>query len=315
MEGSQQLVHSTKPIGIRLKLNGVAHQRRLIFIGHSAPCQPCLVIGYLALDAAKQIFEPKQRDLHAIGVVGYSIVNGGYGTEKRFFDWGWSPDGAIRASISVIGNKDPQPHGVGSGVTDPAHHTATETPVTHIASRSHHEIEIITPYLVHPSETGLPFPDNFKVDLSEGKNRDMVIAEHISYIETNCYADRPALIGYSDGHAKTYSGCPKVAYGYVVYTKKLPIILKAASIGPRASIYDAEMLGLAKCLTKAVRYASANPNYTHIKLYCDNKSAVQTIHDLRRHPAQFASLIFRQAFDLFLDGHPERRVTIACILR
>ena len=67
------------------------------------------------------------------------------------------------------------------------------------------------------------------------------------------------------------------------------------------------MLGIAKCLTKAVRIASTN-NVNHIYIYSNNQAAIRSIYDLKPHPAQFASFIFRRALDLFLEGRPDRHI-------
>ncbi|EUC55004.1 ribonuclease HI, partial [Rhizoctonia solani AG-3 Rhs1AP] len=122
----------------------------------------------------------------------------------------------------------------------------------------------------------------------------------------------PPVIGYSDGHAEVANGCMKIGVGYVITIHGKPVAASSRAIGHKASIYDAEMLAIAQCLTKTARIASAN-NATNIRIYSDNSAAIQTFWDLKRHAAQFAPVIFRRAPDPFLDGHPERRVHIAWI--
>ncbi|EUC62799.1 reverse transcriptase from mobile element jockey protein, putative, partial [Rhizoctonia solani AG-3 Rhs1AP] len=188
--------------------------------------------------------------------------------------------------------------------------SVTLSPINNIANRSHNHIEQIIPYTIHPSNPSIPFPENyhFQTFPIRTKDKDRLTENAKAHIKSLSEGSHPkAILGFSDGHASVVHGCHKVSYGHVVYIGKKQVALEARGIGPRASIFDAEMLGLAKCLTKAVRVASTH-QIVNIHLFCDNQSALQSIHDLRRHPGQYASLIYNRALDLFLDGHPERHV-------
>ncbi|KEP52046.1 putative reverse transcriptase from mobile element jockey protein, partial [Rhizoctonia solani 123E] len=121
-----------------------------------------------------------------------------------------------------------------------------------------------------------------------------------------------SVLGYSDGHMAVSRGCLKVGVGFYITICGRKVDTLSMGIGPRANIFDAEMLALAKCLTKAVRIASTNM-INHIHLFCDNQATIRTIHDPSKHPAQYASLIFLRALNLFLEGHPDRHVHVTWV--
>jgi len=78
---------------------------------------------------------------------------------------------------------------------------------------------------------------------------------------------------------------------------------------PRADVYDAEMTGLALAAQAAVDIAHTH-NTNRILFFADNIAAVQTISDLRPHPAQAASITFRSAIDHFLYSSHHNSVEI-----
>ncbi|QRW16424.1 Reverse transcriptase (RNA-dependent DNA polymerase) [Rhizoctonia solani] len=155
----------------------------------------------------------------------------------------------------------------------------------------------------------IPFPDQIKIkDTSDGLKRDEYrdkILSEISVLE-DCHA---SVLGYSDGHAAVSNGIRKVGVGYVIRAGKRTLSSSSIGIGPRANIYDAEMLGILLAFMKAKQIAEIQ-GYRKIRIYCDNQAAVRSIADLSRHPCQFASRVFVPAAKAFVEGHPERSIHI-----
>jgi ribonuclease HI len=92
---------------------------------------------------------------------------------------------------------------------------------------------------------------------------------------------------------------PRDGAGYCIFHNNQEISSRNIGLGPRADIFDAEMLGLALGATESVRLARASNTRTLV-FFCDNIAAVQKITDLSAHPAQAYSIILRKAIDKFL---------------
>ncbi|QRW18463.1 ribonuclease H-like protein [Rhizoctonia solani] len=184
-----------------------------------------------------------------------------------------------------------------------------QSPIHFIASHSHPHIEFVSPHINHPSNPTIPFPDQIKIkDSTDGLKRDEYrdkILSKISVLE-ECHA---SVLGYSDGHAAVSNGIRKVGVGYVIRAGKRTLSSSSVGIGPRANIYDAEMLGILLAFMKAKQIAE-NQGYRKIRIYCDNQSAVKSITDLSRHPCQYTSRAFVTAAKAFVTGHPERSIHI-----
>ncbi|KAF8758930.1 hypothetical protein RHS01_02683 [Rhizoctonia solani] len=91
---------------------------------------------------------------------------------------------------------------------------------------------------------------------------------------------------FSDGHAGSLNGVPKIGLGFIVKYGHQTLARQSYSIGPRANIYDAEMLGIALCLNKSVAIAE------------------------QRHPAQYAARLFHQYAQRFLEKDPNHHITV-----
>ncbi|QRW16875.1 aldehyde dehydrogenase family protein [Rhizoctonia solani] len=187
-----------------------------------------------------------------------------------------------------------------------------QSPIHFIASHSHPHIEFVSPHINHPSNPNIPFPDQIKIkDSTDGlkrdEYRDKVLSE-ISVLE-ECHA---SFLGYSDGHAAVSNGIRKVGVGYVIRAGKRTMSSSSVGIGPRANIYDAEMLGILLAFMKAKQIAE-NQGYRKIRVYCDNQSAVKSITDLSRHPCQYTSRAFVTAAKAFVAEHPERSIHITWV--
>ncbi|KAJ1301862.1 hypothetical protein OPQ81_009089 [Rhizoctonia solani] len=188
--------------------------------------------------------------------------------------------------------------------------TATTTsPIHHIASLSHHQSEFVTPYIIHPHDTGLPFPDNLFVQADSYRLPKKEYINQIKDLVQIQQSSSTSLVGFSDGHMSVVRGCRKVGVGYVITRHMQTIHRFSAGIGPRASIFDAEMLGLASCIKRATQTAALQ-EINHIHIYCNNQAAIQSITSLHPHPAQYASRIANHAIEDFLKGHPDRIINI-----
>ncbi|KAF8750638.1 Reverse transcriptase (RNA-dependent DNA polymerase) [Rhizoctonia solani] len=186
-----------------------------------------------------------------------------------------------------------------------------KSPITFAASLSHPDIEFITPYLVHPSKPPVPWPGQLEIEhkspAPSKKAAAKIIQNEIDEAESNHLGN--TVHGFSDGHAGTLNGIPKVGLGYIVKYGRQILARNSHSIGPRANIYDAEMLGIAMCLNSAARIAE-QVQAKRIIIYCDNQAAVKAISSLHRHPAQYASRTFHQHAQQFLGKDPSRHITI-----
>ncbi|KAF8749221.1 Reverse transcriptase (RNA-dependent DNA polymerase) [Rhizoctonia solani] len=158
-----------------------------------------------------------------------------------------------------------------------------KSPITFAASLSHPDIEFITPYLVHPSKPPVPWPGQLEIEhkspAPSKKAAAKIIQNEIDEAESNHLGN--TVHGFSDGHAGTLNGIPKVGLGYIVKYGRQILARNSHSIGPRANIYDAEMLGIAMCLNSAARIAE-QVQAKRIIIYCDNQAAVKAISSLHR---------------------------------
>ncbi|KAF8686597.1 Reverse transcriptase (RNA-dependent DNA polymerase) [Rhizoctonia solani] len=189
-----------------------------------------------------------------------------------------------------------------------------KSPIAFAASLSHPDTEFITPYLVHPSKPTNPWPEQLEIDeKSPGTTKKAaakVIQNEIDIAEANPRGD--TVHSFSDGHAGVLNGIPKVGLGFVVKYGHKILARHSHGIGPRANIYDAEMLGIALCLGKSAQIAE-QVQATRIQIYCDNQAAVKAIATPQRHPAQYAARIFHQHAHSFLSKDPSQHILVKWI--
>ncbi|KAG9103193.1 hypothetical protein FRC07_010066, partial [Ceratobasidium sp. 392] len=82
-------------------------------------------------------------------------------------------------------------------------------------------------------------------------------------------------------------------------------------LGPRSDIYDAEMVALAIAARKVSNIVSRSQIApTSIIFSSDNQAAVRSISNLKPHPAQSSSILFRKAIDHILTAHPNIHITV-----
>ncbi|KAF8686303.1 Reverse transcriptase (RNA-dependent DNA polymerase) [Rhizoctonia solani] len=186
-----------------------------------------------------------------------------------------------------------------------------KSPIELAASLSHPNTEFIIPYLVQPFLPNNPWPDQLVIgDKCPGgfiTAAAKIIKHEIETDEANF--DGNTVHSFSDGHAGVLPGIPKVGLGYIIKYERKTLADGSASVGPRANIYDAEMLGIALFLSKSMQIAE-QVQTSRIHIYCDNQSAVRSIIDPRRHPAQYTSRIFHRHAYAFVSGHPNRHILV-----
>ncbi|CAE6463334.1 unnamed protein product [Rhizoctonia solani] len=187
-------------------------------------------------------------------------------------------------------------------------------PIQLIASHTKPNAELVTPYLTEPHLPTKPFGDQLVIEATN-PNPNTSAEEFIDKCKTftsKAESCPQSIIGYSDGHADEPNGKPECSIGLTIWTDNREIYNETKNLGPRSNIYDAEMLGIALCLRRASNIAIQN-NLSHVYICCDNQSAVKSIYKLDRHPAQYASRIFRNHVSTFLTDHPNRKITIKWI--
>jgi ribonuclease HI len=115
--------------------------------------------------------------------------------------------------------------------------------------------------------------------------------------------DEETLVVYTDGSKDVKSGVRRVGAGAAVYRMEELVRIHKWGGGSRATIFDAEMMGLAKGMASAVEFAekTGRTKVKKVVLATDNESALLMIRDCRPHPAQIFSLMFRKHADLFVS--------------
>ncbi|KAF8689557.1 Reverse transcriptase (RNA-dependent DNA polymerase), partial [Rhizoctonia solani] len=185
------------------------------------------------------------------------------------------------------------------------------SPISFAASLSHPDTEFITLYLVHPSKPNNPWLEQLKIiensPVPSKKAAAKVIQDKINNIENNLKGD--TVHSFSDSHAGHLNGVPKVGLGFVVKFGHQTLARHSHSIGPRANIYNTEMLGIVLCLNKSA-FIAEQVQAKQIIIYCNNQAAVKAIASLQRHPAQYAARIFHQHAQQFLEKDPNHHITV-----
>ncbi|KAF8759946.1 Reverse transcriptase (RNA-dependent DNA polymerase) [Rhizoctonia solani] len=155
--------------------------------------------------------------------------------------------------------------------------TAVPSPIVRLAALSHPESEFQTPYLNPPWVPENPFPGRLQFAFPPAgspKDRRAKIAENANRL-IDALAHEGTLIGFSDGSKEVRSGVRKVGVGYSIVWKKEEVAKFSGGIGPRADIFDAEMLALALIVRRCTRFAKSH-NILRIHIFSDNLAAAHT---------------------------------------
>ncbi|KAF8749671.1 Reverse transcriptase (RNA-dependent DNA polymerase) [Rhizoctonia solani] len=192
--------------------------------------------------------------------------------------------------------------------------TAVPSPIVRLAALSHPESEFQTPYLNPPWVPENPFPGRLQFAFPPAgspKDRRAKIAENANRL-IDALAHEGTLIGFSDGSKEVRSGVRKVGVGYSIVWKKEEVAKFSGGIGPRADIFDAEMLALALIVRRCTRFAKSH-NILRIHIFSDNLAAVRIINKCSPHAAQYASILFRKEAHTFLQGNARRSIVVQWI--
>jgi len=81
-------------------------------------------------------------------------------------------------------------------------------------------------------------------------------------------------------------------------------------LGPRATVYDAELFALAHASSKAATFVLGKPHIGEVFLFSDSSAALSSIFDPSTHPGQRCSLLFRKNVKDMFAQHASLRITV-----
>ncbi|EUC56479.1 reverse transcriptase from mobile element jockey protein, partial [Rhizoctonia solani AG-3 Rhs1AP] len=189
-----------------------------------------------------------------------------------------------------------------------------QSPITRLANLSHPQAEPRIPYLNTPWIPDNPYPERLVlIPYAQGKAKG-------TRVDTTKNANRlidalvheGTLVGFADGSKVVTEGECRVGLGFSITLKGKEIGSHSRGIGPRADNYDAEMLAIALLAQNCVAIAEER-RIRSIHIFSDNQSAVMTINSPKAHPAQYASLFFREHVHAFLANDSSRTFTVQWI--
>jgi ribonuclease HI len=146
-----------------------------------------------------------------------------------------------------------------------------------------------------------PNPDTSKEDAAQA---------HLLEIENYRYHPDHLLV-YSDGSLIIEQGLGRVGCGaaFVGYHCGRIVFTHMIPLGKEAEVFDAEMVGLAEAARKANLYATQH-QVTHLHLFADSTSALQSIFGKAQRPGQAQALTFRHHIEDFLDRDTAHTVQV-----
>ncbi|KAG8728338.1 hypothetical protein FRC10_005060 [Ceratobasidium sp. 414] len=188
------------------------------------------------------------------------------------------------------------------------------TVIHRLASLSHPNSKFAIPYLTTPWEHPHPWGTRLQTCLPEPGASAPEKKARITLIKRKVVQASHApqtMAVFTDGSKRIKKGCRKVGAGYSIVHRDTELTKGHRSLGPRSDIYNAEIFALALAATQAVR--TAPPSVEKISFFSDNRAAITSILDLKPHPAQAASIIFRCAIDSFLEKDPSFSVDVTWV--
>lgn len=133
---------------------------------------------------------------------------------------------------------------------------------------------------------------------------------HRALVEELSLSDKN-LIVYTDGSLTKVHSFYRSGAAAVLFHKDREVKALKKSIGGRASIYDAEMAGLAMAAKSACRFAKRKTCINHIFIFADNNAAIRSAFDPKPGPAQLYAIQTHHTLRKFLNCHQDNKVTIA----
>jgi ribonuclease HI len=120
------------------------------------------------------------------------------------------------------------------------------------------------------------------------------------------------LLVYSDGSTQWVGQEEKAGAGWASYHRGREVFWGLEGMGPKAEVYDAEMLALLRAISRAIRFAQ-DTQVTRLHFYVDNSSVVQAAYAAAPGPSQYIVLQIRRSLEDFLTTSPLHHVQIAWI--
>ena len=119
---------------------------------------------------------------------------------------------------------------------------------------------------------------------------------------TEAIADDNAVLTFTDGSLQNRGKRWTTGCGYLVMQGRHHIASGKFPCG-KVTIYDAEMMGLARGIAEAIKQGK---NTIHV--YCDNESAIQSITDATMHSSQLVSIATCKKLRTWFDGDAGRKI-------
>ena len=128
---------------------------------------------------------------------------------------------------------------------------------------------------------------------------------NVSFIQSE--DDQTALHVFTDG-SKMVSG--SAGYSVIGYYLGRIVFSLSVKLSRNTSSHDAEMFALAHAASRIHRFVTLRPTISMVHLHSDSTSSLQSIFCADPHPAQAASIQFRQHFHALLTALPSLRVKV-----
>jgi ribonuclease HI len=203
-----------------------------------------------------------------------------------------------------------------------------------LASRTDAEGERLLPYSAAPWEVGNPWGDRltFDADVPRSKQEKAQRVSEVKKSVREAACDPSHLVVFTDGSRHAPRRHKRTGAAYAVYHRGREIASGSFGLGRKAGVYDAEMLALAAAavrldtlITASLRASINSPitpsntspstlfttPITQVTIFADNTSAISSIYEIRPHPAQRASIIFRRHVDAILRVTDVTRFQVA----
>lgn len=196
--------------------------------------------------------------------------------------------------------------------SNPAKHTIIE----HLAHISSHKTERLDPFhsdnapfhitamsLPRLNITSTPCNHDERKALKNSLNRQLL----------NSRNDPSTLLIYCDGSRmrKKVGDNKRTGYGIAGYYLGRKVFSISMGLGPRATVYDAELFALAHASSKAAAFVLDKPHIGEVFMFSDSSAALSSAFDPSTHPGQICSLLFRKNTLHMLALHPTLRIWVS----
>lgn len=135
-----------------------------------------------------------------------------------------------------------------------------------------------------------------------------------AHIQTarNLQSEDKHLLVYSDGSKQSVGEEERAGAGWAGYHRGREVFWGQEGMGPKAEVYDAEMLALLQAISQAICFAQ-DSQVTHLYFFVDNNSVVQAAYTAAPGPSQYIALQIRHSIEDFLTTSSLHHIQIAWI--